>query len=128
MKRKNQHLDSYNCVLCNNNSKETMEHLFFSCPFAQWCWRFVNLQWSITPEVIDRVEEAANNNQSQIFKELLIVCAWIIWKHRNGIIFDGRNPLVNAWKKELKIKMELTIIKAKGVKKQLLKQWLDSFS
>lgn len=58
MRRKNQHLDSYDCVLSNTSTEETLEHLFFSCHFSQWCWRFVNLQWPNITGVLDRVEEA----------------------------------------------------------------------
>jgi hypothetical protein len=27
-----------NCVLCSTGEEETIEHLFFSCPFASLCW------------------------------------------------------------------------------------------
>jgi hypothetical protein len=38
LKRKNRHLDDYNCVLCNTNTEETCFHLFFTCPFSAACW------------------------------------------------------------------------------------------
>lgn len=34
LKRRNMALDSYNCVLCNDNIEETVEHLFLHCNFA----------------------------------------------------------------------------------------------
>lgn len=33
MRRKNHHLDSYDCVLCNRHTKETVDHVFFHMPF-----------------------------------------------------------------------------------------------
>jgi len=31
-------LESYNRVLCSSQVEETLEHLFFHCPFASSCW------------------------------------------------------------------------------------------
>lgn len=30
--------DGYTCLLCASPPKETVEHLFFYCPFASRCW------------------------------------------------------------------------------------------
>lgn len=35
IRRKNMHLESYNCVLCNLATEETVTHLFLECPL-QW--------------------------------------------------------------------------------------------
>jgi hypothetical protein len=32
-------IDDDLCVMCDTGSEETMEHLFFTCPFARGCWR-----------------------------------------------------------------------------------------
>jgi hypothetical protein len=45
LRRKNQHLDDFNCVLCNMGSEETCFHLFFSCPFSTSCWSSLNITW-----------------------------------------------------------------------------------
>jgi hypothetical protein len=45
LKRNHFALPSYNCVLCQGNVEETVEHLFFECPFSEWCWRLMNVQW-----------------------------------------------------------------------------------
>jgi hypothetical protein len=34
---KNMHLDNYNCVYCNEQTEETLRHLFWDCTFAQEC-------------------------------------------------------------------------------------------
>jgi hypothetical protein len=30
--------DGIACIMCSNGEQETIEHLFFSCSFAQTCW------------------------------------------------------------------------------------------
>lgn len=42
-------LDNYNCVLCNEQAEETIEHLFILCPFASEAWQSINL--NVNPEV-----------------------------------------------------------------------------
>ena len=37
-------LESYNCEICSLMVEETVEHLFWRCPFAQQCWEILNLQ------------------------------------------------------------------------------------
>jgi hypothetical protein len=39
--RKNFHLQCYDCVCTNCNLEETLEHLFWLCPFAGKCWDFI---------------------------------------------------------------------------------------
>jgi hypothetical protein len=44
LRRKNMHLQSYNCVLCNESVEETaVAHLFLKCDFAKACWNLVGL-------------------------------------------------------------------------------------
>lgn len=37
LRRKNMHLDSFSCVLCQLNVEETVTHLFLDCSFARSC-------------------------------------------------------------------------------------------
>jgi hypothetical protein len=43
LKRKNRALPSYDCVLCQLQLEETLEHLFLHCPFAISCWNLLHL-------------------------------------------------------------------------------------
>jgi hypothetical protein len=43
LRRRNMEMEDYNCVLCNEQAEETVEHLFINCTFAQDCWRIINL-------------------------------------------------------------------------------------
>jgi hypothetical protein len=38
LRRRNMTLDSYVCEMCLLQREETLRHLFFSCPFAKYCW------------------------------------------------------------------------------------------
>jgi hypothetical protein len=44
LRRKNMELESYNCVLCNTQVEETIDHLFINCPFASQIWNLIGLQ------------------------------------------------------------------------------------
>jgi hypothetical protein len=44
LRRKNMELESYNCVLCNTQVEETIDHLFIICPFASQIWNLIGLQ------------------------------------------------------------------------------------
>jgi hypothetical protein len=39
--------DDHFCVMCSANIEEDIEHLFFSCPFAQQCWSIINFSWDL---------------------------------------------------------------------------------
>jgi hypothetical protein len=43
LRRKNRVLPSYNCVLCNQQVEETLEHLFLMCPIPLECWNLIHL-------------------------------------------------------------------------------------
>jgi hypothetical protein len=55
MRRKNMHLDSYNCELCNQGTEETLDHLFLHCPFAQQGWGIINLAVSTNSGIFDNL-------------------------------------------------------------------------
>lgn len=77
----------------------------------------LNQNWDLSLPIIERLEAANLATANHIFREILIVASWAIWKHRNGIIFDNKAPSLEQWKRELKQEMDLTIIKAKGQNK-----------
>jgi hypothetical protein len=49
-------LESYNCVLCLQNTEETYQHLFLQCPFAKRRWEMIRIDIPLNeefPEVAD---------------------------------------------------------------------------
>ncbi|GJN35692.1 hypothetical protein PR202_gb24492 [Eleusine coracana subsp. coracana] len=56
LRRKNRHLDSYDCVLCSCAQEETLLHILFECQFSQQCWRYLGI-----------------HSNSKIFREVFMV-------------------------------------------------------
>ena len=84
LKRKNMALDSYDCVLCNENVEETVEHLFLHCSFANQCWHFLNLDIPDNSNVLEAVVHLRNILQSQFFMTVVILMSWTIWSILQG--------------------------------------------
>lgn len=47
--------------------------------------------------------EAASTWHKPLFKELIILAAWNIWKVRNNMLFEGVQPSIQAWLAMLKV-------------------------
>lgn len=121
---KNMHLDDYTCVLCHSNQDETMMHLFFQCPFSQWCWRFLNIDWNTQATANDMLLQARLQFGSKIFREVFMVVVWFIWCHRNKVIFDQQRPSFSHWKVFFKEELALVMLKVKPSVRDLLESWL----
>lgn len=39
--------NNVNCTLCGGGAEETVEHLFFECPFSANCWSSIGLTWRV---------------------------------------------------------------------------------
>ena len=71
--RKGMILQSHDCVLCNQNSRETLEHLFLVCPFATQFWASLALT---VPTFQDHTEVVASFRQQlniPFFMEVIIL-------------------------------------------------------
>jgi glucose-6-phosphate-specific signal transduction histidine kinase len=88
LRRKNMHLDSYNCVMCQLNLEETVTHLFLECSFAKNCWNLFNIVFganSSFPEALPQIRSQIN---SQFFMILAILLSWLFgWQ---GMIVSSR--------------------------------------
>lgn len=105
MMRKNHHLECYYCVLCSGQIEESSVpntfFLFFFFLRMVLAFHKSGLgHWDFCLEVVDRVDVAYEASNNPIFKELVIVTCWSIWKHRNGIIFyNQRTSTLTIWKR-----------------------------
>lgn len=68
---KNMHLDEYTCVLCQQNLEETIEHLFFGCPFNIQCWQVFGIHCDITVSLVEMIVQARHDFGLQIFRKWL---------------------------------------------------------
>ena len=89
---------SYNCPMCQLQTEETIEHLFFKCPFGVDCWSKLSITWGAQINRLDLVSTAKHNYHHPMFMEVFMVGAWSIWKERNNLIFNGINPHIESWK------------------------------
>ena len=87
------------CPQCDQ--EETIQHLLTTCVFARQFWFSQPLNLSrLTPgrmssSFSDWWKKSWKKLQRQLrkgFNSLVILGAWIIWKHRNAYIFDGAAP------------------------------------
>ena len=111
LRRKNMYLEDYSCVLWYNGSEETCFHLFFECPFSSDCWNSINIHWNFNLQPLDMIIQARLNFNSHFFWEFFITACWVLWKARNGIIFDNQTATLLEWSASLKEELDQICIK-----------------
>jgi len=127
LRRKNMHLDDYNCVLCNTDHEETNFHLFFKCSFSKACWNSIPINWDVNLPHLDMVIDARTRFGSPIFREIFITACWISWTTRNTVIFYNGQIDINLWKQRFKEELDLVCIKANEKRQGHLTLWRDSY-
>jgi hypothetical protein len=115
------------CVLCNTNSLETTEHLFFQCPFAYQCWNQIGVTWDLSLNLSDRYFKAKDLFNNQCFMEIIICSAWNLWKERNDYIFESKVPSAARWRVRFKSDLSLHQYRVKASLVQPLPDWIISF-
>jgi hypothetical protein len=94
------------CPLCDQHA-ETINILLVACVFARQVWAgilgVVGLQELVPQSTYEVFEEwwrhCSLRVQDQVqrgFNSLVILGAWVIWKHRNQCVFRGASPSVAA--------------------------------
>lgn len=79
------------CVFCDTN--ETINHLFFQCPFAKFLWRLIELCTGVaTPRNVEHCFSSWIQSFSVSIQKLVYVrvaaLLWAIWLSRNDHIFN----------------------------------------
>lgn len=85
---------------------ETVEHLFFDCPFVQSIWRgtqipngvFFNPNCSFEEKFQAILEYSNNVSLSPLMRQIPLWTLWRIWKSRNLLVYQKRN---NNWQQVL---------------------------
>jgi hypothetical protein len=90
------------CPLCDQEP-ETINHLLVSCVFSKVFWYtilrkfglhslahqygdYIFLQWW------ERSSDIVAGPERDGLNSLIILGAWMVWKHRNRVVFDGVSP------------------------------------
>jgi hypothetical protein len=89
--------DSDTYVLCNTGEIETIEHIFFDCPFASDRWTAIHVDWDASLPLQDRFTQARLSSNLPFFTEATLIAAWELWKLRNDKIFQRRAPTLALW-------------------------------
>lgn len=87
-----QNMDA-NCALCHN-SIESLNHLFYDCPFAHNVWHLSGLYATPinAPNLISWLDDLVSlNNDKLLLSHILLIC-WQIWDSRNKWIFQQVTP------------------------------------
>lgn len=88
LRRKNRVPPSYDCVLCQQQLEETLQHLFLSCPFTIGCWGFLHLAIT-TAEPFGALQSFKAQLDMDFFMDIIIILSWTIWMAHNDFIFKG---------------------------------------
>jgi len=100
-------LDTYNCEICLPTEEETVDHLFWACPFAQQCWGILNLEVSQIGDTFTNILALKDQLNNQFFMIAIILMCWTIWTTRNGLVFNNRQMGIqecrNLFFKEIKL-------------------------
>ena len=126
LKRKNTHLDSFNCVLCLQNTKETCQHLFLQCPFAKQCWEMIYVDIPLNetfPELSDYLKDRLH---SQFFLTAVVLICWTIWTARNDLIFKGIQPSLPCARRLFSSEMLLLMHRVKPSLANQFDQWIQT--
>jgi hypothetical protein len=89
LSRKNFHIPSQLCALCEDANIENFIHLFFACDFSQHFWWNLNLEWNSELPIMDLLIDGKRRHNISCFKEILMAACWTLWKQRTIVIFDG---------------------------------------
>jgi hypothetical protein len=64
------------CVLCTAGTEETIDHLFFQCPFACQCWDRIGFLWDLNLDITDMIIHARRASNLKFFTEIVLLAAW----------------------------------------------------
>jgi hypothetical protein len=126
LRRRNQVIPSYDCVLCNPCVEETLEHLFLNCNFARSCWASLNLFIPLG-DPFDVLVSFRQQLNLSFFMDVIIIMSWSIWMARNDLIFNGQQPSLQSVKACFRKEFALVIIRAKPSLKHLMASWLEAY-
>ena len=101
-----------------DQGEETVQHLLASCVVARQVWFNLLRPLNLGNHVPRQRERCFADWWRKVIKKvpkdlrkgvnsLIILGAWMIWKHRNACVFEGVAPSVNTIVRELKDELSL---------------------
>lgn len=118
-------LQSYNCALCSDNTKETLSHLFWDCNFAMHCWNHLLPQKNRGISSFDECCILAERLPSDIAFDIIVTACWSIWLIQNDKIFRQAPAYIGGWKYYLQEGLKATEIRARSEIAKQIKEWSE---
>ncbi|PNT71542.1 hypothetical protein BRADI_2g30841v3 [Brachypodium distachyon] len=119
------HLQSCMCTLCNLQILETRNHLFFECPFALSCWRYLCPDFDQCNTVHGNIHSLKTKLKVPFHMEIMILAAWSIWKIRNEFILKGITLSLYRCQRLFKEELNLMFHRAKRKNYHALASCMD---
>jgi hypothetical protein len=124
--RKNFHLPSYSCATLPCVAEETLIHLFWTCPFAQYYWDFICPSRERNLSIMESIEDLKNKIGLPFGMDIIIVATWSLWIVRNNKIFHNRSPSFSSWKAIYLQELRLISFRMKKKHADTFREWLKS--
>jgi hypothetical protein len=98
---------NFSCMTCDSGQDATRNHLFFGSGFTTDCWAELGLTWNTNLRLEDMIADGKTTWSHALFIEIVILGAWNIWKIRNKKLFEGVQPEIVTWKRQLRQDLEV---------------------
>lgn len=128
LRRRNMELENFNCVLCNRQAEEIIEHLFIQCPFASQCWNSIGLGVDYRLPPLQNLELLRMQINRKFFMEIIILHCWAIWLCRNNSIFRMLPHSIQGCKDIFKLEFELLLCRAKKKYFPKIQEWITNLN
>jgi hypothetical protein len=115
-------------VLCSLRENESLDHLFFMCPFASQCWNHLRFNWDIQFSLEDRLSQAHRDSNIDFFTEATMIAAWELWKIRNDQVFNRLQPSHQRWLQNFRSQGFLQSVRFSTDLRSAFCFWLDASS
>lgn len=125
--RKNFHLPSYSCILCQQGALETRDHLFFYCPFALACWRYLCPRFMPHGCTLHILSEIKRQLNKPFGMDMITLACWSIWRVRNDFIFNNVQPSLYRCRRIFLEKINLVFHRAKRKYHSAFLDWPRTF-
>ena len=125
LKRKQFILPDYNCVTSNCYLEESVNHLFWECPFANKCWDHIYRNRTANLTGLEAISDIKEKLHLPFAMEIIIMTTWGIWICRNEKIFNDNRPTIERWKAIFYQEMRWLQFRIKGKYKEKFKAWLN---
>lgn len=120
--------EGVNYALCDGATAETVEHLFFDCPFSASCWASINMHWGGGTNRLIKMHAGKEMWTRPMFMEIFLTAAWSIWMERNDKIFRSIPHSLLSWKKRLRVDLALLAHRVKPSLVEFVKNFVDSIT